>query len=65
MASSRVIRFKNDTIQLAGSTDNAVEVNQFMHNLKLIDAFNTVSLRNYSFRKETETGTFLIEIITR
>lgn len=60
-----VIHFKTDTIQLAGSTGNAVEVNQFMHNLKLIDAFNTVSLRNYAFKKETETGTFLIEIITK
>ena len=59
-----VVQFRNDTIQLTGATDNVVEINQFMHNLRLIEAFKSVNLQNYTFKKDIETGNFIIEIIT-
>jgi hypothetical protein len=60
-----VMNFKTDTIQVTGTCDNPVEINQFMNNLKIITAFKTVALKNYLYKKEQETATFSLEIITR
>lgn len=60
-----VMNFKTDTIQLTGTCENPVEINQFMNNLKIITEFKTVALKNYLYKKEKETATFSLEIITR
>jgi hypothetical protein len=57
--------FKKDTIQIAGTCDDPTELNRFVNNLRNIDQFMTVSLLNYSYKKESATGTFLMEITTR
>jgi hypothetical protein len=60
-----VINFKTDTIQVAGTCDNPVEINQFINNLKIIQDFKEVSLKNYTYKKEQDAATFSIEIVTR
>ncbi|WP_205511082.1 hypothetical protein [Longitalea arenae] len=60
-----VLHFKTDTIQVTGTCENPVEINQFMNNLKIIPEFKTVALKNYLYKKEKETATFSLEIITR
>jgi hypothetical protein len=60
-----VMNFKTDTIQVTGTCDNPVEINQFMNNVKIITEFKSVALKNYLYKKEKETATFSLEIITR
>jgi len=59
------IRFRRDTIQVTGTCDDPTELNQFTNNLKNIQDFKTVSIRNYAYKKEIRSGTFFMEIITR
>jgi hypothetical protein len=60
-----VMNFKTDTIAVTGTCENPVDINQFMNNLKIIEQFKTVTLKNYLYKKEKETATFSLEIITR
>ncbi len=60
-----VMNFKTDTIQVTGTCENPVDINQFMNNLKIITEFKTVALKNYLYKKEKETAIFSLEIITR
>lgn len=62
---SNSLAFKKDTILVSGNCPDPVMVNQFMNGLKIISDFREVAVRNYQYRKEKETGIFLIEIITR
>jgi len=56
--------FKKDTIQIAGVSDDPTELNRFANNLRNIPDFREVYIRSYLYKKETGSGTFLIEIIT-
>ena len=56
--------FKRDTIQIAGVSDDPTELNRFANNLRNIPDFKEVNIRSYLYKKETGSGTFLIEIIT-
>ena len=57
--------FKKDTIMVAGVCENPVELNQFMNNLKVLPDFKDVTIKNYQYRNENESGSFLMEIITK
>gem|GEM_PF-1668503 len=57
--------FKRDTIQIAGTCDDPTELNRWVNNLRNIDQFRTVNLLNYSYKKESATGTFSMEITTK
>jgi hypothetical protein len=57
------IYFKNDTILLAGICDDPVELNEMQAGLKIVPGFRQVSIKSYAFRKESEKGSFTIEII--
>jgi hypothetical protein len=59
------LTFKKDTIQLSGSCDDPTELNQFANNLRNIQDFKTVSIKNYAYKKEVQGSVFLMEIITR
>ncbi len=67
MAVSDYGAFQNrrDTIQVNGICNDPVELNQYINNLKLINEFREVSIRDYHIKKEDETGIFFIEILTR
>jgi len=58
------IRFKRDTIEVTGACDDPTELNQFTNNLKNLPMFREVSIRNYAYKKETQSGNFLMEVIT-
>lgn len=58
------IPFKTDTIQLAGSCTDPLVLNQFTNNLKNLAGIKEVQVKNYQYKKETESGAFFIEIIT-
>lgn len=58
-------RFQLDTIRIAGTCDDPTELNQFTNNLKNIQDFKEVGIRNYAYKKEIKSGVFLMEIITK
>jgi len=57
--------FKKDTIFINGVCGEPADLNKFINNLKLIPDFRSISLKNYEYRNEKETGSFLIEAITK
>ena len=61
----RGTRFRRDTIQVTGTCDDPTELNQFTNNLKNIQDFKEVSIRNYAYKKEIRSGAFFMEIITK
>jgi hypothetical protein len=58
------MRFKKDTIVVAGTCENPTEINQLVNNLKAIKEFKEVNVKNYQYKKEAGTGVFTVELIT-
>ena len=57
--------FKNDTIQLMGTCDDPTELNRFCNNLKNIQELKEATIKSYLYKKEIQSGTFLMEIIAK
>jgi hypothetical protein len=58
------LTFKNDTIQIMGTCEDPTDLNKFTNNLKNMQNFKAVNVKNYSYKKELQSGSFLMEIIT-
>ncbi|HVV02641.1 MAG TPA: hypothetical protein VHC96_00400 [Puia sp.] len=64
-AGEETIHFRQDTIQVMGLCEDPTELNQFSNNLKNVQDFKEVSIRNYLYKKESGTGVFFMEIILK
>jgi Tfp pilus assembly protein PilN len=64
LGDNSLLTFKRDTIQIAGTCDDPTELNRFVNNLRSIPDFRLVTIKNYLYRKQTQNGSFLMEIIT-
>lgn len=65
ISESSMLTFKKDTIQMTGTCEDPTELNRFVNNLKNITDFREVNIKNYTYKKETENGIFLMEIIAK
>lgn len=61
---NRLLSFQQDTIQITGTCEDPVELNRFVNNLRNIRDFHEINIKNYLYKKETQNGTFSMEIIT-
>jgi hypothetical protein len=59
------VSFKRDTIVVNGTCGDPSELSEFTSNLRNTSVFNTITIQNYTFKKETNTGVFLLEITTK
>jgi len=57
--------FKKDTIELSGMCNDPYQINLLINNIKTMKEIAQVNMTDYSFKKEEETGNFLLEIVTR
>lgn len=57
--------FKRDTVQLTGMCYDPVQINVLMNNIRTLEEVQEVSMKNYSFKKSEETGSFALELILK
>jgi len=57
-------KFQQDTIELSGTCEDPAELNRFANNLRNINDFREINIKSYLYKKETQTGSFSMEIIT-
>jgi hypothetical protein len=65
MSDENSIHFKNDTILITGTCTEATQVNTFINNIKTLNEVKIVALKNYSYKKIDNEGSFSLEIITK
>jgi hypothetical protein len=61
--SFRQIAFKMNTLETSGECSNASYLNQFINNLKNIPGIINITVLNYQYNKEKNTGSFILEIL--
>jgi hypothetical protein len=59
------LTFKKDTIQITGFCDDPLQLNIFVNKIKSIREVNKVVVKNYSNKKENESGLFSLELLTK
>ncbi|HEY1872067.1 MAG TPA: hypothetical protein VGG71_13480 [Chitinophagaceae bacterium] len=62
---SSPLSFKNDTILLTGSCSDPATLNQFTGDLKSINLFRNVTVKNYLLNHDTKNAVFNIELIAK
>lgn len=58
------VSFRMNTIEISGDCASTSYLTQFMNNLKSIPGVKKASVINYSYNKEKDTGSFILEILT-
>ncbi len=51
-SNSENLHFKQDTLLISGSADDAMEVNRFMNNIKSIKQVKDAAVKNYQYKRE-------------
>jgi hypothetical protein len=65
MTEENSIHFKTDTILITGTCTEAGQINTFINNIKTLNEVKNVALKNYSYKKIDNEGSFSLEVITQ